>query len=61
VMQSLFAAAGSPKDMWVVPGAAHGDYWATAPSSFESRVAAFLDSALMEASTSVPGSAKGSP
>jgi fermentation-respiration switch protein FrsA (DUF1100 family) len=46
VMQRLFAAAGHPKELWVVEGAVHGGYVATAPSEYESRVIGFLDRAL---------------
>jgi pimeloyl-ACP methyl ester carboxylesterase len=45
VMQRVFDAAGSPKELWVVPGAEHGKYIETAPAEYESRVIAFLDGA----------------
>jgi pimeloyl-ACP methyl ester carboxylesterase len=45
-MQRMFDAARSPKSLWVVPGAGHGESLKTAPAEYEARVVAFLDSAL---------------
>lgn len=38
---ALFAAAGEPKALWVVPGAGHGDYGAVAGPAYAERVAGF--------------------
>lgn len=38
----LFAAAGQPKDLWVVEGAAHVDLHAYAPADYERRIGTFL-------------------
>ncbi|MNS32400.1 esterase [compost metagenome] len=38
----LYAAAHEPKELLVVPGAAHGDCWATAPLAYERRVGGFF-------------------
>ncbi|MBZ0300799.1 MAG: prolyl oligopeptidase family serine peptidase [Anaerolineae bacterium] len=43
-----WAAAGPSADLWVIEGAAHGGYWATAPEAFEQRVIAFLSRAFEE-------------
>lgn len=40
--QRLFAAAAAPKDLWVVPDAAHVDLYDFAPSAYEKRIGAFL-------------------
>jgi pimeloyl-ACP methyl ester carboxylesterase len=41
--QRLFAAAASPKSLWVVDGAAHVDLHAYAPAAYELRIGAFMD------------------
>ena len=41
--QAQFAAARLPKELWVVPGAAHGDYLSADPAGFETHVAGFFD------------------
>lgn len=38
----LFAAAPEPKQLWVVPGAPHGDLHASSPVEYERRVLAFF-------------------
>lgn len=38
----LFAAAAAPKDLWVVPGAAHVDLYDFAPAAYQERIGAFL-------------------
>jgi len=50
IMQRVFAAAGDPKDLWVVDGAGHGEYLATAPVEYERRVIAFLERAFPSSS-----------
>lgn len=45
VMQRLFAAAGEPKELWIVPGVNHESSVAAAPREYESRVISFLDRA----------------
>jgi uncharacterized protein len=42
----LFAAAPEPKRLWLVPGAAHGACYSTAPEEYRARVLAFLAEAL---------------
>jgi fermentation-respiration switch protein FrsA (DUF1100 family) len=41
--RKLFAAAGEPKELWIIPGAGHGGTFATAGSEYEKRVAEFFD------------------
>jgi fermentation-respiration switch protein FrsA (DUF1100 family) len=40
--ERLFAAARPPKQLWLVPGAAHVDLYAFEPAEFEKRLSAFL-------------------
>jgi hypothetical protein len=42
-----FAAAGEPKEIWLVPGAEHTGGIDIAPAEYERRVIAFLDEALL--------------
>jgi fermentation-respiration switch protein FrsA (DUF1100 family) len=44
--QQLFAAAREPKALWLIPGAAHVDYYRASPEEYEERVFGFLDSSL---------------
>jgi fermentation-respiration switch protein FrsA (DUF1100 family) len=39
----LYAAAGDPKELWVIPGADHGGTLAAAGSEYEKRVGEFFD------------------
>jgi len=55
--QALFAAAGEPKQLWIVPGAAHVDLQARAGAEYERRVLAFLDAALQSGSAQDSGHA----
>lgn len=48
VMQRLFAAAGPPKELWVVPGAGHGGYLRAGPEAYEAHVVGFVDRALSQ-------------
>lgn len=41
-----FAAAQQPKQLWLVPGSAHGDAQITAKSQYQSRVTNFFEAAL---------------
>jgi alpha-beta hydrolase superfamily lysophospholipase len=41
--EKLHAAAGEPKELYVVPGAAHADAYMTAPDAYRGRVLAFLE------------------
>ena len=41
-----FAAAGEPKQMWVVPGVGHGGYFQAWPEEYERRIIQFFDRAL---------------
>lgn len=43
IEERVFAAAGEPKEMWVVHGAEHGDYQTTDPVAFEQHVVQFLE------------------
>jgi uncharacterized protein len=40
--QALYEAAGEPKELYVVDGAAHAEAWATAGPTYEQRVLSFL-------------------
>ena len=40
--QRIFDAAAAPKDLWLLPGAAHVDLHAFAPREYEARIATFL-------------------
>jgi fermentation-respiration switch protein FrsA (DUF1100 family) len=42
--QRLYARAGSPKELWLVPGATHGQAFAAAPEEYRERIAALLAS-----------------
>jgi dipeptidyl aminopeptidase/acylaminoacyl peptidase len=57
VMEELYAMAGEPKQLWIVPGADHGGYFSTAPAEYEARVIAFLDQTIGKD----PGSRSTSP
>lgn len=47
--ERIYAAAGNPKELWLVPGAGHGmDAWETATAEYEQRVIAFFRRALGE-------------
>ena len=46
----LFAKARSPKELWLVPGAAHVDLAAFAPADYRRHVLGFLDRALRHSS-----------
>ncbi len=41
--QKLLAAAGEPKELYVVPGAGHAEAYTTAPEAYRSRVLGFLE------------------
>jgi dipeptidyl aminopeptidase/acylaminoacyl peptidase len=41
--RKLYAAAGDPKELWVIPGADHGGTLAAAGSEYEKRVGEFFD------------------
>jgi alpha-beta hydrolase superfamily lysophospholipase len=44
--QRLYAAAVEPKDLWLIPNAAHVDYLRAAGDAYRQRVLAFFDHAL---------------
>ena len=44
--RELFEAAPEPKQLWVVPGAAHQDFYRFAPAEYERRVLHFFDHTL---------------
>jgi alpha-beta hydrolase superfamily lysophospholipase len=41
--QKLLAAAGEPKELYIVPGAGHAGAYTTAPEAYRSRVLGFLE------------------
>jgi dipeptidyl aminopeptidase/acylaminoacyl peptidase len=41
--RKLFAAAGEPKELWIIPGADHGGTLAAAGNEYEKRVGEFFD------------------
>jgi fermentation-respiration switch protein FrsA (DUF1100 family) len=45
--EALFAAARQPKELWLVPGAAHGDFAQVAGPQWGHRLAAFFTHALV--------------
>jgi dipeptidyl aminopeptidase/acylaminoacyl peptidase len=42
-----FAAAGVPKELWIVPGVGHGGYIQAWPEEYEARMIKFFDEALL--------------
>jgi dipeptidyl aminopeptidase/acylaminoacyl peptidase len=46
--RQLFAAAGEPKELWIVPGAHHGDYVQTAPVEYPRRLVDFFRRRLLD-------------
>jgi len=46
--RQLFAAAGSPKELWIVPGAHHGDYAIVAPQEYRNRLTGFFRRTLLD-------------
>lgn len=44
-------AAGVPAELWIVPGAGHGDFHAAAPEEYENRVGVFLRQVLDRGAT----------
>jgi dipeptidyl aminopeptidase/acylaminoacyl peptidase len=46
--QQLFAAAGEPKELWIVPGARHVDYIGHAPREYPRRVIEFFRRRLLD-------------
>jgi uncharacterized protein len=45
--RQLFAAAGDPKELWIVPGARHGDYIHVAPQAYRTRLTEFFRRSLV--------------
>ena len=43
--QTLYAQAGGPTELWIVPGAGHGGYQVANPQEYASRVVDFIDRA----------------
>jgi uncharacterized protein len=56
--EQLYAAAHEPKELWIIHGAGHGGYEATAGEEYRRRLVAFFDRALLadapERRTSLP-------
>jgi dipeptidyl aminopeptidase/acylaminoacyl peptidase len=46
--QQLFAAAGAPKQLWIVPGARHADYLRAAPVEYPARLVEFFRHRLLD-------------
>jgi pimeloyl-ACP methyl ester carboxylesterase len=44
-MRALLAAAGEPKELWIVTGADHGEPWMVAKEEFERRLVDFFEKA----------------
>jgi len=44
--QAIAAAAGPPKDLWIVPGAGHLEGYAFDPQGYQSRLISFFESSL---------------
>ncbi|MBN1313320.1 MAG: prolyl oligopeptidase family serine peptidase, partial [Anaerolineae bacterium] len=42
--EALYAAAGDPKDLWIVPGVGHGGYEVAFPDEYEKRIVSFFQS-----------------
>lgn len=40
--EALFAKAGSPKELYIVPGAGHGNYFESDPTEYPARLVAFF-------------------
>jgi pimeloyl-ACP methyl ester carboxylesterase len=47
--QAMFDAACAPADLWIVVGAAHGNYAEVAPEGYPERLLAFFDMWLLNA------------
>jgi uncharacterized protein len=45
--QQLYSSAGSPKELWLVPGAHHADFAQIAGPEYRNRLAGFFDRALL--------------
>lgn len=43
--QAQFEAAGQPKELWLVPGAGHGQYYSAQPVEYEQRILSFFEKA----------------
>ena len=41
--RALYAAAGEPKELWIVPGAGHGQSYSAAGKEYQERVLSFFD------------------
>jgi hypothetical protein len=50
--EALFRAAGQPRDLWIVPGAGHGDVWGVAGREYARRLGCFFTAALDESAAS---------
>jgi dipeptidyl aminopeptidase/acylaminoacyl peptidase len=43
----LYAAAGEPKSLWIVPGARHGEYWRAAAEDYRRHLLGFFNANLL--------------
>ena len=41
--EAIFAAAGEPKALWLIPGAGHSEGATAAPDEYRRRIVAFFD------------------
>ena len=41
--EAVFAAAGEPKELWLIPGAGHGEGATTVPEEYRERIVAFFE------------------
>jgi dipeptidyl aminopeptidase/acylaminoacyl peptidase len=46
--RQLYAAAGDPKELWIVSGAAHGNYLQVAPQEYRTRLTEFFRRTLLD-------------
>jgi fermentation-respiration switch protein FrsA (DUF1100 family) len=49
--EQLFHAAREPKELWIVPGAGHGNAWEVARREYEERLVVFFTRALLRSPT----------
>lgn len=52
--RQLKAAAGANAELWIVPGAGHGDYLVAAPEAYEARLVTFFEQALFSPAVVLP-------
>ena len=45
--RALHDAAGEPRELWIVPGAGHGEYFTAAPADWRAHVVGFYERTLL--------------